>query len=195
MRSLFELSGLPQSQWKSKSLKCGSTDLDVFTRLSEIDMLGFVENGNNIYLYSEICGNGKTSWAIKLMYNYFDQIWHKSGFDCKALFISVPRFLYDCKRSISQQVLDYERQCSLIPEVDLVIWDDISCADFTSFEYQIIFQYIDGRLNSGLSNIYTGNRNQSECESILGSRLVSRIFGYSELIEFKEEDKRGKTNG
>ena len=194
MYSLFKQSNLPEALWDYKSLTCKDKDYSAFKELQAKSdaILNFIEAGNNLYIYSENCGNGKTTWAIRLMYSYFDKIWHKSCFDCKALFISVPKFLYNCKRSISQDVKGFEELCNLISEVDLVIWDDIGEMKASDYEHQILFQYIDDRINSKKSNIYTSNKNKEQLEDVLGVRLASRIYNCSECIEFLEEDKRGK---
>ena len=194
MYSLFKQSNLPEALWGYKELVCHEKDLQVYKQLQAKSdaILNFIESGNNLYIYSENCGNGKTTWAIRLMYSYFDKIWHKSCFDCKALFVSVPKFLYNCKRSISQDVKGFEELCNLISEVDLVIWDDIGEMKASDYEHQILFQYIDDRINSKKSNIYTSNKNKEQLEDVLGVRLASRIYNCSECIEFLEEDKRGK---
>lgn len=194
MYSLFKQSNLPEALWNYKELICHEKDLQVYKKLQAKSdaILNFIEAGNNLYIYSENCGNGKTTWAIRLMYSYFDKIWHKSCFDCKALFVSVPKFLYNCKRSISQDVKGFEELCNLISEVDLVIWDDIGEMKASDYEHQILFQYIDDRINSKKSNIYTSNKNKEQLEDVLGVRLASRIYNRSECIEFLEEDKRGK---
>lgn len=194
MYSLFKQSNLPEALWDYKELICHEKDLQVYKKLQAKSdaILNFIEAGNNLYIYSENCGNGKTTWAVRLMYSYFDKIWHKSCFDCKALFVSVPKFLYNCKRSISQDVKGFEELCNLISEVDLVIWDDIGEMKASDYEHQILFQYIDDRINSKKSNIYTSNKNKEQLEDVLGVRLASRIYNCSECIEFLEEDKRGK---
>lgn len=194
MYSLFKQSNLPEALWNYKELVCHEKDLQVYKKLQAKSdaILNFIEAGNNLYIYSENCGNGKTTWAIRLMYSYFDKIWHKSCFDCKALFVSVPKFLYNCKRSISQDVKGFEELCNLISDVDLVIWDDIGEMKASDYEHQILFQYIDDRINSKKSNIYTSNKNKEQLEDVLGVRLASRIYNCSECIEFVEEDKRGK---
>lgn len=189
MHSLFSQSELPEHQWYYKDLICYDKDISSFTTLNEINMLDFVNTGRNLYIYSDICGNGKTSWSIRLMYRYFDKIWHKSSFDCKAVFVNVQKFLYNCKRSISQNVDGFEELCNKISEADLVIWDDINCAKVTDYEHQILFQYVDDRISSGKANIFTGNQNMQNCEQLIGQRLTSRIFS-DMIIQFKENDKR-----
>lgn len=193
MYSLYRQSQLPEAMWNYKELTCFDEDYEEFKRLSEIskDMIDFTRNGKNLYIYSHNSGNGKTSWAVRLMFCYFDKIWHKSCFDCKALFVNVPNFLYNCKRSISQEVKGFEDLCNLISSVDLVVWDDIAESNATSYEHQILLQYIDGRINAGKSNIYTSNKDFEELKVAVGDRLASRVYNCSEKILFVEEDKRG----
>lgn len=197
MNSLFSKSLVPESLWKYKDLICGDADTPAFEELSLTSKsIGlWVQGGYNLYIFSEYCGNGKTSWAIRLLFKWFDSIWHKSGFDCHGLFINVPKFLYDHKRNINAEVKGFEELCNLISTVELVIWDDLPTRTLTEYEHQILLQFIDDRMNSGLSNIITGNCNRVECSERIGERLTSRIFGNSRIIEFKEGDKRGWTNG
>nr|DAW83160.1 MAG TPA: Replicative helicase [Caudoviricetes sp.] len=190
--TLFHLSRAPEALWEYKPLSCGDKDLKSFQRLTDIsnNILEFIAGGNNLYLYSHNCGNGKTSWAMRLMYKYFDEIWAESCLECGALYVNVPHFLYSCKRSISQKVEGFEELCNLISSVDLIIWDDIGDNTATGYEHQILLQYIDGRINAGKSNIYTSNRNFTELQDMLGERLASRIYNCSTIIELKENDKR-----
>lgn len=190
--SLFNLSKIPVSLWKYKKLHCDELDFEAFNSLTQLqsNIEDFVIKGRQLYLFSEHCGNGKTSWSIRLVWSYFDKIWHKSSFEQKAIFVSVQKFLYNCKRSISHEVEGFEELCDSISSVDLVIWDDLPCGKFTDYEHQILFQYIDDRINEGKANIFTGNHNRVECENLLGDKLTSRIFS-DYVIEFKEGDKRG----
>lgn len=194
MKSLFSQSQLPEVRWSYVDLVANVYgDALVFQKLSEIsyNIVDHVKSGSNLYLFSENCGNGKTSWAIRLMYSYFDKIWHKSCFDCKALYVDVPKFLYNCKQSISLEIKGFDDFCALIPTVDLVIWDDIGVSKITDFEHQILFRYIDERISGGKSNIYTSNKNKQELAEVVGDRLTSRIYNCSQVFEFVEKDKRG----
>lgn len=192
MYSLFKQSELPEVQWNYKALDCNRDDYNAFKLLDELsnNIIDFVARGNQLYIYSDYCGNGKTSWAIRFMYKYFDKIWHKSSFDCKAIFVNTSKFLYNCKRSISQNVEGFEELCNKIADADLVIWDDVTCAKVTDYEHQILFQYIDDRICMGKANIFTGNHNREECINTIGDRLTSRIFS-DYTVEFVEGDKRG----
>lgn len=196
LTNLLTLSNLPKHLWEDKPLVCGS-DKDEYMRLQYIEdnVYDFVKNGKNIFIYSDHCGNGKTSWAVRLLLAYLDSIWHISGFNRKALFVSVPTFLYDCKRNISHPLDGFQQLCDDLNTVDLVVWDDICAGNLTGYEHQILMQSIDTRMNSGLSNIFTANTSVQNVKKELGERLASRVWGCSYTVEFKDEDKRGLKNG
>lgn len=90
---------------KALLLDVNKIDLQAFTDLNIIktDIVSFAKNGDNIYIYSKIPGNGKTSWAIKLIQSYINKIWAESQLTCRVLFINVPKFLLSLKASISNQ--------------------------------------------------------------------------------------------
>lgn len=98
------------------------TDTEQFQLLKTIEnnILEFVNNGKNLYIHSRNCGNGKTSWAIRLLQTYINKIWPKSELICKCLFINVPRFLLALKDNISdkseyiQHIKDNVLSCDLV---------------------------------------------------------------------------------
>lgn len=193
MKRLCERSGLPESMWIPKTLTTNDIDYDNFKNLANIksNMADFVNFGMNIYIFSEICGNGKTSWAIKLLLAYFDDIWHIGGFNCKGLFLHTPTFLTQCKQNISKPTKEFEEMKDNILNCDLIVWDDIASTKLSDYDYNILLTYIDQRMLGRKSNIFTGNVNEQKCEEYLGQRLKSRIFSSDYIFELKEQDKRG----
>jgi DNA replication protein DnaC len=89
-------------------------------------------------------------------------------------------------------VLDEEFDCikSELPNVDLVIWDDIASTDLSSYDHSQLLTYIDQRVLSEKSNIFTGNLDNPEITKALGIRLASRVWNSSTRIELKGRDKR-----
>ena len=81
------------------------TDAEAFKTLSSFqnNILDFVNNGTNVYIHSTNCGNGKTSWALRLAQAYLNKIWYNSNLECKVLFINVPRFLLALKDNIYEK--------------------------------------------------------------------------------------------
>ena len=69
-------SGLYPSQQKPITMYLNDSnrvDKKAYKRLAEIrqNIIEFVDNHQNLYICSEQTGNGKTSWAIKLLHTYF----------------------------------------------------------------------------------------------------------------------------
>ena len=105
MNYLINNSGIPKSTQFKNELIPTNVDIVNFKFLDEIkkDIVNFVNNGENLYIHSKNFGNGKTSWAIKLMKKYFNDIWAGNGFTVRGLFIHVPTFLTKCKNIINHK--------------------------------------------------------------------------------------------
>ena len=169
------------------------SDRQSFLRLKEIEenIVNWVSQGNNLYIYSNTCGNGKTSWSIRLLRSYLESIWYKSDLICKALFINVPRFLIALKNNISEKDEYASHIKDNVLKADLVVWDDVAIKTATTYEMENLLSIIDNRLNNSKSNIYTSNLFGQDLNEKLGERLYSRIVNLSEVIEFVGQDKRG----
>lgn len=169
------------------------TDLPEFRALKAMsdDIVNFVNDGRQLYLHSSQAGNGKTSWSLKLLQSYFNQIWEKSALRCRALFINVPTFLIELKNHISEKSEYVENILENVKKCDLVIWDDIGTKSATSFEHEHLLSMIDSRINNGKANIFTSNLNDEEMHQVLGDRLASRICNLDMNICFHGGDKRG----
>jgi len=190
MKYLMEHSGLSKKRQKPIKLN-GAYDQKAFKLLDEIrlDIVNFVENGESLYLYSEHTGNGKTSWSIKLLLRYFDQIWAGNGFRQRGYFISVPAFLNQVKNFSDEKAR--QKLIKTLSTVDLVVWDDIASTKLSDYDIQQLLVVVDQRIADGLANIYTGNiTSRDKLEIALGDRLASRIWNTSTLIEFKGKDRR-----
>lgn len=192
MNFLMESSNIPKANQFRNELIPSSIDIDNFRFLKSIkdDVVNFVNNGENLYIYSRQFGNGKTSWAIKIMQKYFDKIWLGNGFNVRGLFIHVPSFLTKCKDVISDKDEQFQTLKKQLLDVDLVIWDDIAAGKLSDFDHTNLLTYIDQRKLNGKSNIYTGNLDQNELVTALGNRLKSRVWNDSSIVEILGRDRR-----
>lgn len=188
MKYLIDHSNIPKNRQHPQELEAG-VDYRAFVKLNDIklDADAFVDNGDNLYICSTETGNGKTSWAIKILLKYFDKIWAGNGFRQRGLFIHVPTFLTKLKDFTNPLITVYRE---MISNVDLVVWDDIASTKLSDYDIQQLLIFIDGRLSEGQANIYTGNvTKKEELAHILGERLASRIYS-GITIEFKGKDRR-----
>ena len=170
----------------------GGRDKLAFHLLNDIknDILRFVNRGESLYIFSEYTGNGKTSWAIKLLLKYFDSIWAGNGFRIRGMFVHVPTMLSKIKDFDNPLLKSYKENLS---NVDLIIWDDIASTKLSDFDRNQLLMIIDQRVSEGFANIYTGNiTSQQALENAVGDRLASRIWNMSTLIEFKGKDRRAE---
>ena len=194
MDSLYSAALMTESQKKHITLRVDEdgTDLEQFKQLAAIeqDIVNFISSGKNLYLHSANCGNGKSSWSLRLVEAYFNKIWARTEVKCRALFISVPRFLLALKDDITTKNAYVAYIKENVLEADLVIWDDIAAKMGSEFELTHLLNIIDNRLAFGKSNIYTSNLNRQQLYNALGERLTSRIANMSIDIELFGADKR-----
>lgn len=192
MMFLMEESNLPEARQRPIKLLAGK-DRESFIQLSKIksNIREWVQQGNNLYIYSPNFGNGKTSWSIKLLLAYFNSIWAGNGFRRRGIFISVPEFLDRNREVISNRDEEFIKLRNDMLRCDLVIWDDMTSTKLTDFNHSMLLNYIDARVLSNKSNIFTGNSDYALMSEYLGGRLASRIWNASEVVEFVDADKRG----
>lgn len=191
IKSLMRMSGIPEILHHPIMLTCGQQDKKQFTRLQEIkeDVDGFVEDGDNLFICSQYTGNGKTSWAIKIMYKLFELEWDIWGpVEPLGLFIYVPEFLTGLKNFNNPFSNNYLEDIKKAP---LVIWDDIGAGKISEYDYTQLLIYINSRQQANKANIFTSNYvSPEDLSSQIGSRLASRIFNTSEIIVLKGKDMR-----
>ena len=193
MHYLIHTSNIPLGSQFKNELIPNVIDLSNFKFLQSIkdNICSFVNNGENLYIYSKNFGNGKTTWAIKLMQKYFDEIWAGNGFKVRGLFVHVPSFLTKFKEIINKKDENFELFKKQLLEVDLVIWDDIAAGKLSDYDHTNLLTYIDQRKLNGKANIYTGNLEENELIVALGNRLKSRIWNDSIKVEIFGNDRRG----
>lgn len=151
----------------------------------------FVDFGDNAYFYGPT-GTGKTSWACRILIEYFSQVAESSYNQCRGLFVSVPTLLRDIKCDIGHphENPDFMEFIRTIETTDLVIWDDIGVTMPTDYETIWLYSLISKRLLAKRANIFTSN---VEPHSYLIERpqLASRICLVSDCVEFTGADLRG----
>lgn len=192
---LYNEALIPIKQRKRFPLRVDAdgTDKNEFLQLKAAaeNVEQFIENGANLYIYSQTAGNGKSSWGIRLIQAHIENIWYKTDLRCRALFVSVPRYLLAIKNNISRTDEYAEHINKNIFDADIVVFDDIATKGITQFEAENLFSIIDTRMNMGKSNVFTSNIIPAQLNDLLGPRLTSRIINLSTVIQFRGRDKRG----
>jgi len=156
-------------------------------QLIESDIKSFVDNGNNLLIYSENFGNGKTTWSIKLLKAYIKAVGNYSfTYSTPAIFININNFINEKKLSINdknleEKVRDIERK---ILSAKLVVFDDIGDKTLSEYDKSLMYYWIEYRTANMKSSIYTTNQSLDELENSLGGKTYSRVVNYSIVKEF-----------
>lgn len=190
MKALMDSSDIPPNKQIPDKLVPESIDRQAFIQLNDIrlNIVDFVKAGKSLYLWSNHTGNGKTSWALKIMLRYFNDIWAGNGFRVRGKFVHVPTFLLQLKDFNNPLSDEYKND---ILNCDLIIFDDIASVGISQYDLSQLLLYIDHRSLYGKSTIYTGNLNMYDMDKVLGSRLTSRIWSNNTtIIELKGADRR-----
>lgn len=184
---------LTEKQQHPDALIPEAIDKNSFLTLFEIkeNIFDFVKSGKNLLIYSDNTGNGKTQWALKILMKYLSKVWSMDSFTTRGLFISVATLCSAFKDNFTQKVDYLQHIKDNILNADLVVWDDIGLKSLTPMEHDYLYSYINARIESGKSNIFTSNIRNDNLKTALGDRLYSRIMGCDEIITFQGSDKRG----
>ena len=189
------MSNLPKNyQYAIPLTKPCDDDLDAYFELRSLleSVKDWVKTGKGLFIYSEGKGNGKTSWACKIMNEYFRKVAMTNNMRCRGLYVNVPEFLQQLRNNMDNPSDELQQILHRLKTADLVIWDDIGCENPSSWVREQLYTHINYREANGLSQMYTSNLlpETLDEEKYLGERIVSRIIGQCVMIKFVGEDRR-----
>ena len=189
-------SNIPKRYLEEIKLVPAKVDRQAYLDLNDIrtHVKDFVDNGENLVICSTSVGNGKTTWATKIMKAYISAV-NKYAFqkNTPALYINVASFLSEKKQAISDKtlldhIMDLE---SKLLTAKLVVFDDLCVrGDTSQYDLSQLYYWIDHRSSNKLSCIYTTNLLPNQLEHALDARLYSRVVNYSKIITFEDGDHR-----
>lgn len=194
LQNIYHLSNIPKKYQYALPLTNPGLDRNAYIALKSIqdDIKNFVQQGRGLFLISETKGNGKTSWACKLMNEYFKRVALMNNLRCRGLFINVPDFLEQLRIHMKTPSDKVESFIENIHECDIVIWDDIGTEKPSDWVRERLYTFINHRESNGLSQIFTSNilLEQLMDDRYLGERIASRIAGQCEIVELVGHDRR-----
>lgn len=196
LRALYTLSRIPLRYQYKIDLIPDKEDMQSFIALNTFkeNIVEHVDKGEGLYIWSSNTGNGKTSWACKIMGHYFRKIAFTSGLENEGLYIYLPTFLDDLRNSYSNSSPDFEEELEMVKQCRLLIIDDIGAERVTEWVRERIVSIINTRTANGLSTIYTSNLSLKGLTDKLGDdRISSRIRGSVQEINLLGKDNRGAT--
>lgn len=173
------------------------SDYEAFCYLKKVkeNIVSFVRLHHNLLITSEHVGNGKTTWAAKIILHYIDAYAQEYSFknNTPVLFINIPNFLMKKKMAISDKTVAEE-----IAEIEkailtakIVVFDDIATKVASDYDREVLYSYINYRTDNLMTNIYTSNIFVYNLSEELGERIADRVIGYSKCVELTGAGMRG----
>lgn len=194
LRALYSLSRIPIKYQYKMDLIPEKEDMQSFIALNDFkeNIVDHVTRGEGLYIWGANTGNGKTSWACKIMGYYFRKVAFSSGLENEGLYIYLPTFLDDLRNSYSSSTPEFEEELEMVKSCKLLIVDDIGAERVTEWVRERIVSIINTRSANGLCTIYTSNLSLKGLADKLGDdRISSRIKGSVTEINLLGMDKRG----
>lgn len=173
------------------------SDYEAFCYLKKVkeNIVSFVRLHHNLLITSEHVGNGKTTWAAKIILHYIDTYAQEYSFknNTPVLFINIPNFLMKKKMAISdktvaEEIAEIEKS---ILTAKIVVFDDIATKVASDYDREILYSYINYRTDNLMTNIYTSNIFVYNLSEELGERIADRVIGYSKCVELTGAGMRG----
>lgn len=198
---ILEASNIPEVYWDEIKLIMPDSDITAYNRLNDIknDIIAISEprmDMKNLLICSSKTGNGKTSWALKIL-QYFafksaQKLYYENVDDAWCYFISVTDFVLASKEYDSAHRKRYWEMQEMIEKARVVVFDDIGAGDYSRAEYMALLSAIDGRVFRKQFCIFTSNFIEKDDVIIqkLGERLADRIYDTSERIILNGEGVR-----
>lgn len=192
LRALYTLSQIPERYKYNIPLVPEQKDLPAFNELNEFmkAVVSHVEAGDGLYIWGD-AGNGKTSWACKIMGYYFRKIAFSSGLENEGLYIYLPTFLENLRAYYDTKDPEFEAILNMVMGCKLLIIDDIGAERMSEWVNERLLSFITERVNNELSTIYTSNLSPDAFRDRVEGRLASRVLGYSKEIHISGSDRRG----
>lgn len=194
---LLEISGLPRIYWEEVKLNVPDSDVRAYNRLVEIkqniyDISEPNMDMKNLLICSSKTGNGKTSWAIKILqYFIFKSAQHYPDEET-GYFVPVTEFVLASKEYDSSHRKKYWDMLEMIEKSRVVVFDDIGAGEYSRAEYMALLSAIEGRVLRKQYCIFTSNYTEKDDVVVnkIGERLADRVFETSERVILNGEGVR-----
>lgn len=189
---IYDLSCIPKRYRYDQVLTPVGGDLPAFKQLDgwKNTVLDKVHEGENLYIYSHTCGNGKTSWAFKIANYYIRKVVASSNLDNEVVYVNCPQFLEQLRSNYNTPQEGFAQLKDRLLTCNLLILDDIGSEKPSEWVSERLYDIINTRYSEMKTIIYTSNYTPKELSVRLGDRIGSRVTG-STVVELKGLDRRG----
>ncbi len=136
-------------------------------------------------------GTGKTLLSLSILNSLVVDFKMTARYEnTTLLFGTLKKFFNMDRKNFCYNEINYLDQ---LVDVDILILDDIGTEKASEWVREKLYYVLEGRnMKAEKINLYTSNDSPETLCRKIGDKLVSRIFEYSEAIEFQNEDWRNK---
>lgn len=199
---LLESSNVPEIYWDEIKLVVPDKDKQAYDRLSEIkkNIIDYSEPSlslKNLLICSDRTGNGKTSWALKILQYYIFKaaqcLYYQTEEDAWGYFVTTSKFVSLSKEYDNRRRQQFYEMQDMVSKSRVVVFDDIAVGEYSRAEYMALYTAIEDRVFNHKFCIFTSNfvdENNPVLVDRLGARLVDRIYCTSEKIILNGEGVR-----
>lgn len=198
----FRMSGIPDKFWYLPNPTYNiKEDIDANRILKQLrtNINSFVSSGMNLFIYSNVSGNGKTFRSCILGNSLIKS--HANDLkvnDNLLKYVDILEYVYKYdvydKLSFDNQTrINFFNSISTLDKSDLVIWDNLGSNTDTKFEKVIVRSIINNRINFQKSNIFISSRSPQELSSIIGRNDCDKVIKSSISIELHGESFRERS--
>jgi len=153
-----------------------------------------VNEGRNVVITSSTVGNGKTSWAIRLLQRYIAETALDGLLDVKGVFcVSSSMLEIFGDFGYFETSIEFFNYLNRLKTCRLLVIDEIGSGRLTQVSYNHLYDLVNYRVDNNLATIYTTNYKDAKIKDVLGKRLYSRIYDTATVIEFGASNVRGYT--
>ena len=193
----YSVSNIPKKYIKEHTLSLSAKNImdeNSYRKLNEYkkNIYKNVAISKGAFIWGHNKGNGKTSWAIKIMKEYFRQLHNFMGAYEKpyGLYVNVPTFFKQMRDSFnSENTKEIRTLEKNLIETELLVFDDIGTEAPTTWVKESLYIIINQREMEQKTTIFTSNLSLEDLESedLLGTRIVDRIYSLclDNIIELK----------
>lgn len=195
LKSLFRRSNLPKEFWKPQTLVTREDDIDAWDFLEDTrkNIVEFVKEGNTLVITSVNVGNGKTSWAIRLLQRYLAETATFIEIEDRGMFINYASLLVDLGDFKFRETPEFKELKYRLMNCELLVMDELGGGSLNNATYQVFYEIINARSSKNLSTIYTTNFDEEYLIDVLGERVFSRVHDAATKIIFTSSNVRGMT--
>lgn len=156
-----------------------------------------VKEGKGMYCWGEQTGTGKTTvCSLALLRFLFEDVQANPYMtdNRRVLYINTPEFLDRIRKSYSSEDESLEQLMEELFDLyrapKLILFDDIGAEKSTEWVQERLYSILNFRAANGLACLFTSNLSLDQLERKLGSRIASRIRGFTRDLKFSGKDHR-----